>query len=533
MNQKSIIVGIDLGTTYSAIAYINDSGTPKAEIIPSPEQERITASVVLFDDESNVLVGKIAKQNAVAEVSKVVEFVKRQMGKPKDDKKNERGDIEAQGWCFETMGKRYGAQEISAYILKKLKNDAEERLGTSIRDAVITCPAYFGDPERAATKEAGIIAGFNVLAIIDEPVAAALSYGLDKMGKDQKVFIFDLGGGTFDVVIIDISGGKIRELAINGDHLLGGKDWDDEIIKFAAECFKGKYGSNPLDDLVSYQDLQLKAIIAKEQLSSREKVKIMCAHAGNALPIELTKTIFEGMTAHLVDKCRTLCDKVLFESNMSWKDIDTVLLVGGSTRMPMIKKMVADISGKTPSTDLNPDECVALGAAWQGAILGVQSGDVTGELAKKLSGVSVQKVSSHNLGVIAFNSENKERNFLMIPRFTPLPYEKTDKFATSDDNQDSVLIRITEGGLMADDGTCNPDDCNKIGEAVLDNIPPHKKGSPIELTYKYNDNGILEVHAKDVLSGREIKSCIEHTGGLSEQELKEAKTEMQKVSVTG
>lgn len=531
MSQKSKIVGIDLGTTFSTIAHINED-TNKAEIVISSEQDRITSSVVLFEDEDNVIVGKIAKQNAVAEPTKIVEFVKRQIGKPKEDKKDEKDNVELQGWCFENSGKKYSAQQISAFILTKLKNDAEERLGTTITDAIITCPAYFGDPERAATKEAGIIAGFNVLAIIDEPVAAALAYGLDKSGKDQKVFVFDLGGGTFDVVILEISGGKIREITVNGDHLLGGKDWDDEIIKYVAECFKEKYGTDPLEDLASYQDLQLKAIRAKEELSRRDKSKIICAHAGNSLPVELTKNKFEDLTNPLVDRCKILCEVVLNEAKMTWKDIDVLLLVGGSTRMPMIKKMIADVSGKTPSEDLNPDECVALGAAWQGAILGVQSGEVTGKLAKKLQGISVQKVSSHNLGVIARNSEGRERNFLMIPKFTPLPYEKTDTFGTEKDNQDSVLIRVMEGGIMSDDSSCDPLDCKKISEAVLSNIPPHPKDSPIELTYKYNDNGILEVHARDVLSDREIKLNIEHTGGLSEQELKDASQEIQKISVT-
>ena len=532
MTQKSIIVGIDLGTTFSAIAHINED-TNRAEIIPSPEQERITSSVVLFEDENNVIVGKIAKQNAVAEPTKVVEFVKRKIGKPKEDIKDEEGNIEVQGWCFENSGKKYIAQQISAFILKKLKNDAEERLGTTITDAVITCPAYFGDPERAATKEAGIIAGFNVLAIIDEPVAAALAYGLDKSGKKQKVFVVDLGGGTFDVVILDICGGKIREIAVNGDHLLGGKDWDDEIIKYVSECFNEKYGMNPLGDLASYQDLQLKAIRAKEELSKRDKSKIICAHAGNSLAVELTKKKFEDLTYPLVDRCKILCEEVLNEKKITWKDIDVILLVGGSTRMPMIKKMIADVSGKTPSQELNPDECVAHGAAWQGAILGVQSGAVTGKVAKTLQGISVQKVSSHNLGVIALDSEGRERNFLMIPKFTPLPYEKTDTFGTSKDNQDSVLIRVMEGGIMSDENSCDPLDCKKIGEAVLPNIPPHPKGRPIKLTYKYNDNGILEVHARDELSDSEIKAIIEHTGGLTEHELKEAGQETQNISVTG
>lgn len=529
-SQKSVSVGIDLGTTFSAIAYINED-TQKAEVIPSPDQDRITSSVVLFEDEGNVIVGKIAKQNAVAEPTKVVEFVKRQMGKPKEDKKDDSGNLAAQGWCFENSGKKYSAQEISAFILKKLKNDAEERLGTTITDAVITCPAYFGDPERAATKEAGIIAGFNVLAIIDEPVAAALSYGLDKLGKDQKVFVFDLGGGTFDVVILEIKGGNIREIAVNGDHMLGGKDWDDEIIKHVSSLFSEKYGSDPLDDLSSYQDLQLRAIKAKEELSKRDKAKIICGHAGNTLSVELTKEKFEELAKHQMDKCKTLCEIVLGEAKLNWKDIDTILLVGGSTRMPMVKKMLTEISGKVPSEELNPDECVALGAAWHAALS--SPAPLHDPIKKRLAGVTVQKVSSHNLGAIALNNEGKERNFLMIPKFTPLPHEAKDTFATAADNQDSVLIRIMEGGMMGNDGTCDPMDCNKIGEAILDGIPLHPKGSPIELTYRYNDNGMLEVHAKDVLAGKEVRANIEHSGGLSDQELKEASSALQKVNVTG
>ncbi len=532
-SQKTVSVGIDLGTTFSAIAYINEA-TQKAEVIPSPDQDRITASVVLFEDEGNAIVGKIAKQNAVAEPTKVVEFVKRQMGKPKEDKKDDGGDVTAQGWCFENSGKKYSAQEVSAFILKKLKNDAEERLGTTITDAVITCPAYFGDPERAATKEAGIIAGFNVLAIIDEPVAAALSYGLDKLGKDQKVFVFDLGGGTFDVVILEIKGGNIREIAVNGDHMLGGKDWDDEIIKHISSLFSEKYGSDPLDDLASYQELQLRAIKAKEELSKRDKTKIIFGHAGNTLTVELTKDKFEELTKHQIDKCRTLCEIVLGEAKMTWKDIDTVLLVGGSTRMPMVKKMITEISGKVPSEELNPDECVALGAAWQGALLGLKSdpNSVTKEVAKRLAGIKVQKVSSHNLGETALKG-GKERTFLMIPKFTPLPYEKKETFATASDNQTSVLMKIMEGGIMGDDGTCDPMDCNKIGEATLEGIPPRPKGSPIEITYRYNDNGMLEVHAKDVLSGKEVSANIDHSGGLSDQELKEATRTLQKINITG
>ncbi len=530
--QNPTVAGIDLGTSFSAIAYINEK-TNTAEIIPGPEQNRITPSVVLFEDNDTVIVGEIAKQNAVAEPGKVVEFVKRQMGKPKKDKRDENGNVITQGWCFESGGKAYSAQEISAFILKKLKNDAESRLGITLTDAVITCPAYFGDPERAATKEAGIIAGFNVLAIIDEPVAAALSYGLDKTGKDQKVFVFDLGGGTFDVVILEIKGGKITEITINGDHQLGGKDWDDEIIKYVSGMFREKYGTNPADDSSSYQDLQLKAIKAKEELSKREKTKILCVHAGNTLVVELTRDTFEKISKPLVNRCKVLCEIAIDEAKMTWNDIDTVLLAGGSTRMPMIRKLVSEISGKTPCEDTNPDECVALGAAWYGAMLSAQRGTVPEEITKKLSSVQMQKVSSHNLGVIALTPDDIERNFLMIPRFTPLPAETKDNFRTVADNQDSILIRVMEGGIMGTDGTCDPADCTMIAKGTIRNIPPSPMGSLVELTYRYNDTGILEVYGIHVLSGKEVKIAVEHTGGLTGQELKEASAGMQKVSVTG
>lgn len=530
--QKPIVVGIDLGTSFSAIAYINEE-TNKAEVIPGPEQNRITPSVVLFDDNNTVIVGEIAKQNAIAEPGKVVEFVKRRMGKPKEDKKDGNGNVITQGWYFHHGDKAYSAQEISAFILKKLKNDAEARLGITLTDAVITCPAYFGDPERAATKEAGIIAGFNVLAIIDEPVAAALSYGLDKMGKDQKVFVFDLGGGTFDVVVLEIVGGKIREITVNGDHQLGGKDWDDEIIKYVSAAFKGKYGTSPMDDLSSCQDLRLKAIKAKEELTKREKTKILCVHAGNTLVVELTRDIFEEITKPLTNRCRILCQIVLDEAKTTWTDIDTVLLAGGSTRMPLIKKMIREISGKVPCEEINPDECVALGAAWYGALLGIPRGIVTEEVARKLSSVQMQKISSHNLGVVALNPEDEERNFLMIPRFTLLPAERKDIFRTVVENQESIAIRVMEGGIMRADETCNPDDCTMIAKGVIKDIPPSPQGSLVEVTYRYNDTGILEVYGKHVFSGKEVKISVEHTGGLTEQEMKEASAEMQQVNVTG
>ena len=329
------VVGIDLGTTFSAISHVNEHGQP--EIIPNAESERITPSVIMFEDDL-VTVGKIAKQNARAVPEQIIEFVKREIGKSKEE-------------FFRTFdGKAYSPEELSALILTKLKQDAEAYLNTEITDAVITVPAYFHDAEREATRNAGTIAGLNVLQVLNEPTAAALAFGIDQLGTDQNVFVFDLGGGTFDVTIMKVSESTIQMLATNGDHRLGGKDWDDKIIAHVAEIFEIEHGENPLQDLHAYQDLQLNAIIAKESLTQRQKARIVCGYNGKTTRVELTREKFEELTAELLERCRVLCDVVLSEGNMTWADIDKVLLVGGSTRMPMVQEMIANISGK----EINP-----------------------------------------------------------------------------------------------------------------------------------------------------------------------------------
>src|SRR6267378_4413114 len=320
-------VGIDLGTTFSAIAHIDSYGKP--QIIPNSETERITPSVIFFDA-TNVIVGSVAKNNAVAEPEKIVDFVKREMGKPKDQFHRDFG------------GKVYSAEELSALIIRKLKADAEKYLDQPVTDAVITVPAYFNDAERTATITAGQLAGLNVLQIINEPTAAALAYGLDKLAENHTVFVFDLGGGTFDVTIMRIEGHRIEMLATNGDHRLGGKDWDDVIVNHVAEEFDRAHGENPLLDLQSYQDLQSRALAAKIQLSSRPRTTIVHNHNGKSIKVELTREEFELKTRHLVEKCKTICEIVLQEAKMNWSDIDKVLLVGGMTRMPMVRDMVAN-----------------------------------------------------------------------------------------------------------------------------------------------------------------------------------------------
>src|SRR3954463_7532972 len=318
------VVGIDLGTTFCALAHIDPYGKP--QIIPNTESERLTPSVILFDGAA-VIVGTLAKNNAVAEAERIVDFVKREMGKPKEQFHREFGD------------KTYSAEELSALILTKLKGDAEKYLKEPVTDAVITVPAYFNDAERTATITAGQLAGLNVLQIINEPTAAAVAYGLDKLDEDQTVFVFDLGGGTFDVTIMRIEGHGIQMLATNGDHRLGGKDWDDGIVNYVAEEFDRAHGENPLLDLQSYQDLQSRALAAKIQLSTRPRTAIVHSHNGQSVKVELTREDFERRTQHLVERCKTLCEIVLDESQLKWEDIDNVLLVGGMTRVPTVREM--------------------------------------------------------------------------------------------------------------------------------------------------------------------------------------------------
>src|SRR3954466_3909644 len=295
------VVGIDLGTTFCAIAHIDPYGKP--QIIPNVESERLTPSVVLFDDAS-VIVGTLAKNNSVAEAEKIVDFVKREMGKPKEQFSREFG------------GKVYSAEELSALILRKLKSDAEKYLKEPVTDAVITVPAYFNDAERTATLTAGQLAGFNVLQIINEPTAAALAYGLDKLEDDQTVFVFDLGGGTFDVTIMRIEGHKLNIIATNGDHRLGGKDWDDIVVNFVAEEFDRTHGENPLLDLQSYQDLQTRAVAGKIQLSSRERTALVHSHHGQSVKVEISREEFETRSRHLVEKCKTICEIVMQEAQL-------------------------------------------------------------------------------------------------------------------------------------------------------------------------------------------------------------------------
>ena len=527
------IVGIDLGTTFSVIAHVDEQGQP--EIIPNAESERITPSVILFEDDL-VTVGKIAKQHAKAVPEQVVEFVKREIGKSKST------------FFRRFQDKDYSAEELSALILKKLKQDAEAYLDTEITDAVITVPAYFHDAERDATRNAGKIAGFNVLQVLNEPTAAALAYGVDQLGTDQNVFVFDLGGGTFDATLMQISESNVQMLATHGDHRLGGKDWDDKIIAYVAEMFEIEHGENPLQDLHAYQDLQLSAVGAKESLSGRQKVPIVCGYNGKTTYVELTREKFRTLTAELLDKCRALCDVVLSEADMTWAHIDTVVLVGGATRMPIVQEMIASMSGKEINPHhVNPDEAVALGAAIQGTLRQISeqpdaTEDMTEAVIERFIGpdgspkVTVTDGATHNLGLVVLNAQRESIIHVMIPKMTAVPCEMTDEFGTVDEGQRSVLIEVVQS-LDHDKRKDEIDvfEAYKLGECLLELPPDLPQSTPIQVTYKYNLDQVLEVTAKSLSSDKataayEVFSVIERPT-LNEEEVAQAQSEIRDLKV--
>jgi len=468
-------VGIDLGTTFSAIAYVNRHGVP--EILPNAEGDRITPSVVLFE-EDDVIVGNYAKQAAVVYPEQVVEFIKRHMGET--------------DYRFTYRGRAYGPEELSSFILAKLKHDAELRLGHRVDQAVITVPAYFTDIQRRATLKAGELAGLRVLKLINEPTAAAFAYGLNNLGEDARLLVFDLGGGTFDVTIVDLAGNEINVIATSGDHHLGGKDWDDRLIRFAADAFIEKHGLDPLEDLASAHDLRQKAVSAKISLTRRPKVNIFHDYQSKVLRLAVTREQFEDLTKDLLDRCRKLTEEVVRDSHGSRDDIDIVLLAGGSTRMPMTREMLVDMFGQKPATDINPDEAVALGAALTAAI---EAADLAGEASPV--DILTHDVTSHSLGMVVYR-DNRLHNSKIISRNTRIPAERTrDDYATTHDGQTTVDLWLVQGESE------DPLQSTVLGHFEFYGIPPRAAGeSRLSITYRYNSNGIVEVEAMDLATGQ-------------------------------
>ncbi len=482
----SKIVGIDLGTTFSAVAHINENGVP--ELIPNEDGKRLTPSVIFYNN-SEFIVGEYAKQNALAEPENTVEFIKREMGKPLSEFSREFG------------GKEYSSEELSAEILKTLKKDAEAKLKEQVTDAVITVPAYFNDPERKATIRAGEIAGLNVQRIINEPTAAALSYGMHHSGDTATVLVFDLGGGTFDVTIMEVEGQEMKILGTNGDHRLGGKDWDDKIIIHAAERFKSEHGENPLTDLSTYLEIQTRAVEAKIQLSTLNRATIITNYAGKSHRLQLTRQEYEAMTTDLVERCRSLVEVVLHEVKLTADQIDTVLLVGGSTRLPMIQNMLTEYFGKPPDTSVNPDETVVFGAAVMGELIQAEETKKRPFLGagpkQNLGIMRISDVCSHSLGMVALDNIGELCNSIIIPKNTNIPCDVSkDNYLTTSPNQTEFDIIVLQGGEQLAPRECPVSDAYEVYD-----IPPRPVGETrLKVTYKYNTSGVIEVEAEDVQS---------------------------------
>jgi molecular chaperone DnaK len=430
-------------------------------------------------------------------------------------------------WKFRSEGGQvWKAEEISAIILKRLKEDAEIILGERVQDAVVTVPAYFDDAQRKATQDAGRIAGLNVLRVINEPTAAALAYAVDKSDRDQTVLIYDLGGGTFDVTIMRIGGGRIDVLATGGDKNLGGFDWDNEIMKFLnAESLKAG-GTDLFEDATIEQDLRDKAEIAKRTLSTRDKTTVFLSARGKNTSVCLTLAEFAAFTEPLLKRTAAIMGFVLEDAHIAWKDIDKVLLVGGSTRMKAVPALIETITGKKPSMEVNPDEVVAMGAAIQGMMLQVETG--TADLVERESFplVEIQDVNSHSLGVIAMDDFGKDKNFIIVAKNTPLGSKVSDTFRTIGDRQTEVHVQVTEGE------DSNPAFVKVIGDGTM-RIPPYPKGAPIEVLFAYDQHGMVKVTVVDLTGGKPLgEMVIKRTSNLSENDVRDKQQKLSKVSVT-
>mgnify|MGYP000866507490 FL=1 len=492
----SKIIGIDLGTTNSCVA-VMEGGDPA--VIANSEGARTTPSVVSFQANGERLVGQVAKRQAITNPDKTIMSIKRQMGT--DHKVN-------------IDGKNYTPQEISAMILQKIKADAEAYLGETVTEAVITVPAYFNDSQRQATKDAGKIAGLNVRRIINEPTAASLAYGLDKTDTSQKIFVYDLGGGTFDVSILELGDGVFEVKATNGDTRLGGDDFDEKIMDYIAEDFKAKNGIDLRNDKMALQRLKEAAEKAKIELSSSTQTNINLpfitadATGPKHIDMNLTRAKFNELTQDLVERTIEPMRKALNDSGLTINDINKIILVGGSTRIPAVQEAVKKFTGKDPSKGVNPDECVAVGAAIQAGVL---TGDVKDVL---LLDVTPLTLGIETLGGVATP---------LIDRNTTVPTKKSQVFSTAADGQTSVEIHVVQGErkMAADDKT--------LGRFTLSGIAPAPRGIPqIEVTFDIDANGIVNVSAKDKGTGKEANITITASTNLSDDEINKAVDEAKK-----
>ena len=505
----SKILGIDLGTTNSAMAVMEGS---EPEILVNAEGDRTTPSVEGFRKDGERVVGKAAKNQAVTNPENTVSSVKRFIGRSYDETPEERKTVSYKlqkgkdgRAVVDIDGKDYTPEEISAMVLQKLKNDAEKQLGSPVTQAVITVPAYFNDAQRQATKDAGKIAGLEVLRIINEPTAAALAYGLDKTNKDEKILVFDLGGGTFDVSILELGDGVFEVASTAGDNHLGGDDWDQRIIDWMADKFQAENGIDLRQDKMALQRLKEAAEKAKMELSSTTQANINLpfitadASGPKHLDYTLTRAEFERITKDLLDRVKKPVEQALKDAGLKTGDIDEVILVGGSTRMPAVQDLVKKLTGKDPNMSVNPDEVVAMGAAVQGGVL---AGDV--------EGILLLDVTPLSLGVETMGGVMTK----MIERNTTIPTRKTEIYSTASDNQTSVEVHVLKGERqMASDN-------KTLGKFQLTGIPAARRGVPqIEVTFDIDANGIVNVSAKDLGTGKQQQITISGSTALNDDEV--------------
>jgi molecular chaperone DnaK (HSP70) len=546
--QTKRIFGIDLGTTYSSIAYVDEYG--KAVIIPNAENERVTPSVVFFDDDS-IVIGDVAKESSKLYPNEVVSFVKRSMGEP--------------NFIFLNNSEEYRAEEISAYVLKKLAQDAEQYLGEPVTDVVITCPAYFGINEREATRKAGEIAGFNVRHIINEPTSAAIAYGSLDSSEERVVLVYDLGGGTFDITMIDIRKNSVEVICTGGDHNLGGKDWDDRLVAHMVDLFQNETGTDEdiLDDPDTWQDLQLSAEKAKKILSQRPKSPISVTHGGERVKMIIEREKFEEITEDLLERTIEFTKEMLEEAkNKGYQNFDEFILVGGATRMPQIINRIEENFSITPKI-FDPDEAVAKGAAIYGWKLSlnddlierlsqkankpieqiddipvmIESNELSAqdfkeaaqEVADKTgytlpsierSMLKVKNVTSKSFGVVAHTPENDEIVFNIVLRNTTVPITLKKNFYTAVMNQKTVLIRIMESETSRVEVPV--DHAVEIKTAVL-NLPPNLPADlPIEIAFTLNEEGRLHITAMETSASQQIEVMVDTASVIQGEDLEKA-----------
>lgn len=550
--ESNRVYGIDLGTTYSCISYVDEYG--KAVIIRNSEGDDTTPSVVYFETSDNIVVGKVAKNTARIESERVAAFVKRSMGD--------------ETYSFEVDGQSYTPQEISSFMLRKLVNDAEAAMNEEVRDVVITCPAYFGINQVAATMDAGKLAGLNVLGILREPVAAAISYGLttkEKLEEKQSVLVYDLGGGTFDITLITIEGNNLTVLMTGGDHELGGKDWDDRVMQYFAERFVQAYpdAGNPLSDLNVAQDLATMAEESKKTLTARERDTRLVQHAGQRLKVELTREKFEALTADLLDRTLIMTQELLqqAETMEGYHPPSTLLLVGGSSKMPVVARKLNEVIGIEPQL-FDPDLAVARGAATYATTLGLadavqeilreqgadhadpaareaaieavaQKMGVTRQSVEEATQTTVTMCTSKAFGIKVEDPPGSESYMIdhLIQPNTPLPHSEPQTYGTARENQREVYIEVYE--QSGKEVSRNVEDNNKILEGEITGLPPGlPAGSPVSVVFQLSPEGILKVHARENSSNKDLTLQGQVSGVMNDEERQRKTQSLAKVSVT-